>query len=333
MLESVKNIISLMAEFDKFHFYIVDKGAFDVLYPVYKAKKEHGCDVKCIFGGWCKDNKKEIPFVELSFFKNSYKHKPDKNACLVLGSQTNFKATHNVIQLCRDRGIYSVFVFDNWCNYLAHFYDDKQSRLYIPNKICVVDDALKNSLIAELTPYLDDESFLKNIVVVGHPGVEKSVQDIRSISAKEKVNLKNRIGARGKKVILFLLEPIEKDNGFDSEGKPALGYTEYSILSYFFNKFPLENAKLIIRPHPRQDIKKVRTFLSNKVGNDGCDYELTDELSLEEQIAISDKVVGITTVALIKAAKAGKQIISIQVGRNKKGCKYSNQLLEKNLVI
>ena len=44
-------------------------------------------------------------------------------------------------------------------------------------------------------------------------------------------------------------------------------------------------------------------------------------------------VIGMTTVALIIALKAGKLIKSIQVGRNSKGAALSNECFESNLII
>ncbi|HDY87002.1 MAG TPA: hypothetical protein ENH82_02675 [bacterium] len=329
MLESIQNILSLITTFEKIHFYCVDPGAFAVLNPVYEAKKNDRVDIRWILDGWCRNNKKEISFIELSTFENSYRCKLNKDVCLVLGSQTSFKSTQDVIGYCRENGIYSIFLFDHWGNYLSHFYDYEKSKLYLPNKICVIDDVSKKSLVSVLTPLLEDKNYINNIVVVGHPGVEKSVADIHNISKKEKVSIRNKIGAGNKKVILFLSEPIEKD----LDGKSGLGYTEYSILTYFFNNFALYNAKVLIKPHPRQDIKALRSFLANEINHMEIDYELAEGLSLEEFIAVSDEVFGITTMALVIALKAGKKIKSIQVGRNENANKTLDKIFAGNLVI
>jgi len=332
MLKSAHSILSIIRKFNEIYFYCVDPGAFSVLYPVYKAKDDQ-TNITWILDGWCRDNKKEIFCVELDTFKASCDFRDNKGVCLVLGSQTNFKTTRCIIGYCRGKRIYSVFVFDHWCNYLSHFYDKQISKLYLPDKICVMDDDAKRSLIYATASHLEDKGYLENIAIVGHPGIEQSVETIHNISNEERAEIRRKINAGNKKVDLFLLEPIEDAYGYDLEGKPRQGYTEYSILRYFLCNIWLGNTKVIIKPHPRQDVSKIRTFLSNIANFNDFDYELEEQLSLEQLIAVADIVYGVTTIGLIIASKAGKKIRSIQVGRNDNAPMVSNEVLERNLVV
>jgi hypothetical protein len=332
VLKSANKILSLISGFDKIWFYCVDPGAFAVMSVLYEVAKERGEDAGWIFEGWCKENKSQMQFIELDEFVSLYEKSKCDNDCFVLGSQMRFESTHRMIQFCKDNGICSIFVFDFWGNYSKHFYDENKHKLYLPNRICVMDDVSRNSLIRELKPYIAEKSCIDDIVIIGHLGVEKSLEIIKGVSQKKKDNVRAELGAGDKKIILFLLEPVEEDFGFDSWGEPVLGYTEYSIIKHFFEKFPLDNTKVIIRPHPRQDMGQVRRRVS-EFAKAGVDYVVSREPSLEESIAAADEVVGITTVGLMIALKAGKKIKSIQVGRNEKGRQLSNEFFEKNLVV
>lgn len=333
MLESVKNILSLVRPFNRVYFYCVDPGAFNIMFPVYKAMENKEINIIWVLDGWCKKNK-DISFVEWKDFINNYKRENGSGSCLILGSQMNNNQTHDAIQFCKDKGIFSVFVFDHWTNYLFHFWDDYKSQLYLPDKIFIMDETAKDSLVSELYPWLQTKDFINNIEIVGHPSIEKNVLSIQGMSDEKLADIRSSIGAQNKNVVLFLLEPIEDDFGFDAEGNPALGYTEYSVLRYFFNSLPdSNNTKIIIKPHPRQDLAKIRDFLSNDTNNRKADFVFMEDADIESLIAVSDEVVGITTVALITALKAGKKIKSIQVGRNKEGHKLSNEYFERNLIV
>lgn len=141
---------------------------------------------------------------------------------------------------------------------------------------------------------------------------------------------KKRLTPVHKQIVLFLLEPIEDDFGYNNDGTPFIGYTEYSILSYIFSMPDFEDALIIIKPHPRQDVEKIKAFLMVYAHRD---ILLLDNEKLENLIAIADEVIGMTTVALIIALKAGKKIRSIQVGRNERGKILSNSYFEKNIVL
>jgi hypothetical protein len=333
MLEPEKNILSIIRPFKEAYLYCVDPGAYNVMLPLSHAMENNGMNSTWVVDGWCIKNV-HASSIEWNDFMSNYSSSEKRNSCMVLGSQTNFNQTQSAVEFCRDNGIYSLFLFDHWVNYVLHFWDSDNGKLYLPDKICIMDDVARDSLIRELSPLLPDREFINNIEVVGHPSIEKSVLSVQGIPDERLTDLRKSMNAHEKKVILFLLEPIEDDFGFDSQGKPSLGYTEYTISKYFFdNVQDRENTKILIKPHPRQDQDKIRDFLSRNVTDSGFDVDLIERGDLESLIAVADEVVGITTVALITALKTGKKITSIQVGRNEHGCRLSNEYLERNLVL
>ncbi len=299
---------------------------------IYDEQKKLNPSTYWILDGWAKSSNKNIDFVELRQFENQYHATANKEICLLMGSQRTYEATHKVIDHCREKGIYSIFVFDHWGNYAKHF--RLTDHLHLPDKICVPDETAKSSLVSALNPYLDDKTHIsKNIVIVGHPAIEESVRKIQNISEEEKTEIRSRLNAANKRIFLFLTEPIEEDFGYDSNGVPNLGYTEYSIITYFFNNYARDDVKVVIRPHPRQNTDKICEMLAEKVGVSKADYVVTDRFSLEEMIAVCDEVFGITTLALITAAKAGKKIKSLQVGRREKKGDLPDGVFENNMVL
>ena len=321
----------MLAPYGKVFLYSVDPGAYAIMRPIYELLLSAGKKSQWIVDGWCLNAIEcEYPFMVWSSFKEEFCQINVDGCCMVLGSQTDLEATHNALRFCKEKGIATIFLFDHWVNYLSHFYCPKDNRSYLPDKICVPDEIARQSLIIELSTIWPNERYAENIHVVGHPAIENSVAAICALTTNECERIKKRLTPVHKQIVLFLLEPIEDDFGYNNDGTPFIGYTEYSILSYIFSMPDFEDALIIIKPHPRQDVEKIKAFLMVYAHRD---ILLLDNEKLENLIAIADEVIGMTTVALIIALKAGKKIRSIQVGRNERGKILSNSYFEKNIVL
>lgn len=331
MLESLIRISPLLNSYGKVFLYCVDPGAYAIMRPIYELLLSEGKKTQWIVDGWCLNAiKGEYPSMVWSSFTEDFCQIDADDCCMVLGSQTNFEATHKTLHFCKEKGIATIFLFDHWGNYLSHFYSTIDESLYLPDKICVPDEIGRQALCAELLPLLKNERYIDDIHVVGHPAIENSVNAICSLTTSEIEAVKRRLIPVDKRIVLFLLEPIEDGFGYNSDGTPFLGYNEYSILRYILSLHDFDDVQMIIKPHPRQDIKKIKRFLIPYAHRD---ILLLDNEKLENLIAIADDVLGMTTVALIIALKAGKKIRSIQVGRNKRGENMSIPHFEENLVL
>jgi len=321
----------LLNPYGKIFLYSVDPGAYAIMRPIYELLSSSGKNTQWIVDGWCRNAIEcEYPFMVLSSFKEDFCQINVDGCCMVLGSQTDFEATHKALRFCKEKGIATIFLFDHWANYLSHFHSPKDNRAHLPDKICVPDEIARQSLIVELSTLWPNERYAENIHVVGHPAIENSVNAICSLSPNECERVKRRLIPVNKKVVLFLLESIEDDFGYNSDGTPFLGYNEYSILRHILSLPDFEDVQIIIKPHPRQDIEKIKAFLMSYAHRD---ILLLENEKLENLIAIADEILGMTTVALIIAFKAGKKISSIQVGRNERGKNLSNPYLEENIVL
>ena len=256
---------------------------------------------------------------------------PPGEACVFLGSQTDFSATHRAIEFCRLHGLFCVFLFDHWCNYAEHFLNTRTNEIFLPNLICVPDEPAERGLREKLSLGLEQANKPPVIQAVGHPAIEAGVKRIQEIDPKQSQRTRESLGAKDKKLYLFLLEPICGDFSLKREDREFLGYTEYTILEYFLEHFCEDDAKLLLKPHPRQDVEDLKRFVDKRFGAREIDYQWTGEEPLESLIAVADEVFGITTVALIMAIKAGKPVWSLQVGRNERAKKFSNVHLESHL--
>ena len=226
------------------------------------------------------------------------------NDIVILSSQMNTCKTAELILKLNMLGITSVFTFDHWTNYSKHFTLPNR-KLVFPSNIFVMDEYAKSKLI-------ECGASNKIIKIVGHPGIESIEESAKEISDARKVWLKKRISHTDtEKVILLALEPLSID--FRNED---LEYDEYDITSQVVNSINKINQKthLVIRLHPRQDRDKFSRYLYKK----NIDHKVTlcpKEINEAESILISDVVIGITSVFLIKALFLNKPIISMNFNR------------------
>jgi hypothetical protein len=165
----------------------------------------------------------------------------------------------------------------------------------------------------------------EKIEILGHPAIEKTM-DIYKHYNNDPV----------KNQFLFLSEPIEQDYGYAEEGKPVLGYTQYSIMEFFLESIlsgskNLTKVSVIIKPHPRENTSKLKAFL-HKYEN-RINVSISKDKTEAELIMASEYVFGVTTIALLHSLAIGKTSGSIQIGRNDAGKDKSNPYLEKVLIL
>ena len=222
---------------------------------------------------------------------------------LLLGSQTNFERTHEILAAARARGAATVFVFDHWKNYAEHFLPD-----LLPDTIVVPDELGKRALLAAI-----GSEHAGRVVILPHLGVEAAVQRILGFSHQHLPG-----------VIALLLDPTESQDGLGYDWRTVMG--ELPALAERF----APNATFHIKSHPRQQAQEVAALMRS-LGMASERYQLVD-MDTECLIAAADEVWGMTTIALVAAHRAGKVIRSIQTGRNEKGKAASNHYIEPYLI-
>lgn len=315
------------------YFFCVEPGAFQCMSPVYLTLKQEGKSVQWVGGGWfLEQNPSGEKVIHLEqFYQEVLRHDPE-TVCVVLGSHATYSITQECIRFCHAQHLFSFFLFDHWCNLELHFLDQKNKILHLPNRIGAVDEVGKNALWDALLPYHPDESYLNQIMVVGQPSIENTVKKIQSVSAEEIQSFRFQLNAVDCELSVFLMEPNCEDFGLEPYDVSYLGYTEYTTLDYVLKQERKDGGVLVIKPHPRQNMDVFQSCIQQYSDKElrGC-FVITDK-PLELIIAAADRVLGMTTVVLIMALKAGKPIVSIQKNRTERGKKMSNIYFENYLV-
>lgn len=317
-LDVSNTIMALLGQYATIRLFCVDPGA---TYSMLAMVDELGLDkarLQFYSEGWA-SAQQLVPAVPLT---------PqaiadfDKQDILIIGSQTNYVRTQEVIQATKQHGIPVVFIFDHWKNYLDHFYNESNNKVTLPEYILFPDaicqQGFEQSFKRCKIPIPDYQGIISH-----HFAIDKQVADIQSINIDKTNKLKQSYDAVDTRIYLILLEPEE--TAID------LGYTLISNCQVMFGELKKITGlqKVLIKPHPRQDVIALRNVLDACWDQCLLPYHLcAAEDKVADLIAIADEVWGITTVGLIIAKKLGKPIRSFQVGRNERGILQSNSYIE-----
>ena len=321
---SAKNVWKYLKGFNNIVFYCSDPGAYGVLKAVYEAKTEDK-DVFWLLEGWAKENALVGDGLKVCF-SDILKFDPD-GTVVVIGGQIDCKKTIETFEKCKKHGIYSIFIFDHWANFSRQFFDPDSGKVSFPNKILLMDEIARNILLRDIQSInasLVSECRAR-ISIVGHPYIDGEVEKLKNLKKAEILKIKEKWNPEGNYLISFLSEPIQKAFGQDKDKKPALGFNEFTVLDYLSgflrNKYPDKNIKVLVKPHPRENKGKLKEYLKKCFD---LEWELAENATLREVIAVSDEIYGMTSLALILAMKAGKKVASLQPGRNNRARKEQN---------
>ncbi|MDF3820167.1 hypothetical protein P3G55_09665 [Leptospira sp. 96542] len=196
------------------------------------------------------------------------------------------------ISIAKQKKIKVVSFLDHWVNYRQRF--ELNGKLELPDEIWVGDeDAF----------FLAQEIFPKNIVRLKDNPYFLSLKSFFSFFvAKEKSDEEYRI--------LFICENISDHAKKSFQNERYWGYTETDAIQYFFENLPkldIKSTKFTFRPHP-SDPKDKYQWVIEKYS--AYEIKISNELSLFEQIANSDLVVGCESMALVIAMLANKTVVS-----------------------
>jgi len=225
---------------------------------------------------------------------------------LVLFS-VNIHSTHplKIARVAKALGIPTVHVLDYANNYRLRMELDGNT-MFKPTKYFVPDEYSRRGAIKESIPP-------GSIKIVGQPAFS-DLKAICTTNSKQQ-NLFKDSNSREVKVILFASEPVIDDQGCSLKGNPSYrGYTECDVIDLLISTLQNtdENLWVVVLPHPRQDIKKLRQTWSYYNGEQfGAVYE---GLRGRELLPFVHGVVGMASTLLYEAWLVGKQVLSIQPG-------------------
>ena len=254
-----------------------------------------------------------IPVERKSFIQHdeAVKILEEKKPQLVFtGTSTSGDTIDRVfIAAAKSLGIPTLIILDYWGNYRARFADTAGHDLAcLPDKITVMNEDAAREMIADGVPQ-------ERIVIAGSPRFEaitKKGYDRKPHRDKivHQYNLDNE-----KPWILFLSQPYVSAYGGEEGSRQKTGYTEKDSALCLINALKERDLQLLVRLHPREDIKNRALFQ-----NSPCVF--TQDIGINTLISACDVVTGMSTVALVDAYLMKKPVISIQPGQKNEDMCY-----------
>jgi len=207
-----------------------------------------------------------------------------------------------IARIAKDMGIMTVHLLDYWNGYKDRMMLDGQ-EMFIPSKYLVPDEYAKEKAI--------EEGIYSNLIkVVGQPAFSDT--KFNYIEKREQDNPIVKISKEGKKVILFVSEPVSNDQGSSiRENKNFRGYTEKHALAILIKALKNNNNFfVIVLPHPRQNIKELELIWQSLSGNSfGC---ILSNVRGRDLLPFVLGVSGMASTLLYEAWLVGVPVLSIQ---------------------
>lgn len=243
----------------------------------------------------------------------------EKPSLVITGTSADDYTEKYLWEEAEKLGIFSFAVLDQWMNYGIRFspytlgesdkFNGNRTISYLPSKVLVMDELSREKLIEEGVPE-------KNIAITGQPYLEFFSSMIRNISEDDIKKYKRQMKIlENEKIIVYASEDISK-MFCDTEEKYYWGYNEKTTFKQIKNVLNIEkeiaeNTKVIIRPHPKEDIDYWKRFIENdKSGK----YVLDEKSSSKLLIAVADLIIGMQSMFLLESALSEKPILSVQIG-------------------
>jgi hypothetical protein len=285
-----------IANYDRVHVYTIHPGAHAIareLVPLVRSMDRLGA---WYVDGWSAAQQDGTrPAAELS-------HSLSPGDALIVGQSTEFADTQAVLSRAATAGATSIFVFDHWKNYAAHFGNGPLAD------VIIVPDKLAAGSVVDVF----GDAAQSRVRILPHLAIEAAADRI----------LASGIAAEPGTIAL-LLDPTEAADG--------LGYDWRTVLAAVLSqKQPTAVGRILVKPHPRQDVSAVARELE-MLRSPGIETEMYGG-ETEHLIASASEVWGMTTIALMVALALDKPIRSFQSGRNDKGVRASNPHLEPYVI-
>jgi hypothetical protein len=266
---------------------------------------------------------KGIPFVELpdTTTKESAKTLLREHGADLYFSGTSYNDQEfekQFVAAARDLIIPSLIIIDYPSNYSIRFSDNAGNRIYLPDKIAIMDKHAFGEMVEEgFDPSL--------LVITGQPAYDDLIIERDSFSAKDRARERTNLGAQGDElVVVFASEPLfwgTPDNPADC------GYTMTGVLHALITALDTIQEKsrrkilLVIRPHPREDPREFQDIKGEKIR-----VIVSSTGRSRDIIQSADLVCGMTTALLIEACYLGCVVASIQPGLSGLDILPSNRL-------
>lgn len=205
-------------------------------------------------------------------------------------------------------GIPVIHVLDNWAGYRRNMGMDGLP-IFIPDIYTVIDDVSFEGALKEGI----DRDVIK---MTGQPALASLSKEVHSqYNANFFIKERKSFGFdTNKKLILFISEPVELDQGSSPANPHYRGYTEKTVLTLLCEHLQpyAEDIEVGILPHPREDSAGLLNTWEKCCGTlKGGLIRLSNG---RESLFWVDGVAGMNSLLLYEAWLIGKPVISIQPG-------------------
>lgn len=194
---------------------------------------------------------------------------------LIAGTGWASDLEFEALQYAKLKNVYSISVLDHWVNYEDRFV--RRSITIHPNAIWVTDE-YAYALALEVFPAV-------TIKRIGNAYIQSLI-----------TKLNNVIGEG----VLYIAEPIRGDwNSCEGAEYEVLDYIKSSLKTLKIDK------QIVIRPHPSEDPNKYSEYVKKNI-----EFTLSRNTELSADIAKAELVLGLESMALVVALKAGRRVVS-----------------------
>lgn len=244
----------------------------------------------CILSGPAKKIYKE-KLKKFKIIKNLKSVKKSKPSCYICSTSWESRVEIQNLIYAKKNNIYSIVYFDHWSNY--------DQRLIFKNKKILPNEIWVNDIHA----YRLAKKFYPSIKIkikINHY-LNQQIKKIKMVKNNfSKSDIKKR------KNILYLTEPVKTQAKKLFKNKNYWGFNEYDLINLFFkhiNKIA-KSYNVIVRVHPSEKKAKYGKY-KKKLG-----FVFSKNKDILDDIAWSDIIVGLDSMAMVIGLKAKKKIFT-----------------------
>jgi len=212
-----------------------------------------------------------------------------------------------IARLAKEYGLKVIHLLDNWMNYKRRLEMDSYDAL-VPDTYVVMDDLAFQEAC-------DDGIPLEILTIAGQPALASLANAFKNHNNDKKRENFQRLGLDlRKKLIVFISEPAEADQGSCIQDPCYRGYTEKKVISELCRNMQEYSSKyqLGIAAHPREDIDGLEKIWQQSRGQ--LQGGVLNDVAGREAVILADGVAGMASILLYEAWLINRPVISLQPG-------------------
>jgi hypothetical protein len=223
---------------------------------------------------------------------------------ILCGSSHPALLERQAVRAARTHGVRCAVWLDHWTNYPERFII--AGEIVLPDEVWVADEHAAALARAKLPA--------ANVLMRGNPYLEDFRQEVRSLDRAQRSATAGSSGrSRSDAVerILYVTEPIAEPAERATGDARGWGYTEYEALAGYLRHLADRRGppvQLRLRPHPSEPPDKYHAVVARAPAS--VAVQSTHGMTLAEDVAWADTVVGCDTMAMIAALAAGRRVFS-----------------------